>query len=98
MMAAPLLQAQIDVDAPVSRVWSLISDFRRMPEWSPQCRACWWDEGAGPEVGAWFTGRNETSERTWETRSRVVASNAHRLLRHTSAATVDWSKQYLQRT
>ena len=37
-MAAPLLQAQVDINAPVSTVWSLISDFRRMPEWSPQCR------------------------------------------------------------
>jgi uncharacterized protein YndB with AHSA1/START domain len=37
-MAAPLLQAQIDIKAPVSKVWSLVSDFRRMPEWSPQCR------------------------------------------------------------
>jgi uncharacterized protein YndB with AHSA1/START domain len=38
MAAAPLLQAQVDINAPVSTVWSLISDFRRMPEWSPQCR------------------------------------------------------------
>ena len=37
-MAAPLLQAHIDIDAPVSKVWALISDFRRMPQWSPQCR------------------------------------------------------------
>lgn len=37
-MAAPLLQAQIDIDAPVDTVWALISDLRRMPEWSPQCR------------------------------------------------------------
>ena len=37
-MAAPLLQAQVDIKAPVSTVWALISDFRRMPEWSPQCR------------------------------------------------------------
>jgi uncharacterized protein YndB with AHSA1/START domain len=37
-MAAPLLQAQIDIDAPVSKVWSLISDLNRMPQWSPQCR------------------------------------------------------------
>ena len=36
--AAPLLQAQIDINAPVPRVWSLISDFSRMPQWSPQCR------------------------------------------------------------
>jgi uncharacterized protein YndB with AHSA1/START domain len=37
-MAAPLLQAQIDIDAPVDAVWALISDLRRMPEWSPQCQ------------------------------------------------------------
>ena len=37
-MAAPLLQAQIDINAPVTKVWALISDFGRMPQWSPQCR------------------------------------------------------------
>ena len=37
-MAAPLLQTQIDIDAPVDKVWELITDTRRMPEWSPQCR------------------------------------------------------------
>ena len=33
-MAAPLLQAQIDIDAPVAKVWTLVSDLGRMP----QCR------------------------------------------------------------
>jgi uncharacterized protein YndB with AHSA1/START domain len=37
-MAAPLLHAEIDIDAPVAKVWSLVSDLRRMPQWSPQCR------------------------------------------------------------
>jgi uncharacterized protein YndB with AHSA1/START domain len=37
-VAEPLLQAQIDIDAPVEKVWKLISDVRRMPHWSPQCR------------------------------------------------------------
>jgi uncharacterized protein YndB with AHSA1/START domain len=37
-MVAALLQAQVDINAPASKVWALISDFRRMPEWSPQCR------------------------------------------------------------
>lgn len=37
-MAAPLLQAEIEITAPVAKVWELVSDFRRMPEWSPQCR------------------------------------------------------------
>ena len=37
-MAAPVLQAQIDIDAPVAKVWMLVSDLSRMPQWSPQCR------------------------------------------------------------
>jgi uncharacterized protein YndB with AHSA1/START domain len=37
-MAAPLLQAQIDINAPVATVWALVSDLSRMPQWSPQCR------------------------------------------------------------
>jgi uncharacterized protein YndB with AHSA1/START domain len=37
-MAAPRLQAQIDIDAPVAKVWALVSDLSRMPQWSPQCR------------------------------------------------------------
>ena len=37
-MAAPILQAEIEINAPVSKVWSLVSDVNRMPQWSPQCR------------------------------------------------------------
>jgi len=29
-------------------------------------------------VGAWFTGRNQNAERTWETRSQVVAADPGR--------------------
>jgi hypothetical protein len=59
-------------------LYALVSDVTRMGEWSPVCRQCWWDEGAGPEVGAWFTGRNQTPERVWETRSQVVAAEPGR--------------------
>ena len=59
-------------------LYDLVSDITRMGRWSPVCKACWWDEGAGPEVGAWFTGRNELPDRTWETRSEVVAAERGR--------------------
>lgn len=59
-------------------IYDMISDVTRMGEWSPVCKACWWDEGYGPEVGSWFTGRNELPERTWETRSEVVAADRGR--------------------
>ncbi len=55
-------------------LYDMVSDVTRMGEWSPICTACWWDDGDGPRAGAWFTGRNELPERTWETRSQVVAA------------------------
>lgn len=68
----------ISIAATPDEVYTLVSDVTRTGEWSPICKDCWWDEGAGPQVGAWFTGRNETSERTWETRSQVVAATPGR--------------------
>lgn len=59
-------------------LFAAVADITRMGEWSPQCKACWWDEGDGPRIGAWFTGRNETPGRTWETRSEVVAAEPGR--------------------
>lgn len=63
---------------PAELLYDMISDVTRMGEWSPICTACWWDEGAGPWAGAWFTGRNEVPGRTWETRSQVVAAERGR--------------------
>lgn len=72
------LSDSISVAVPPDEVYALVSDITRMGEYSPICKACWWDDGAGPEVGAWFTGRNETPERTWESRSQVVAADSGR--------------------
>ena len=59
-------------------MYSAVSDVTRTGEWSPVCQECWWDEGDGPVVGAHFTGRNVLPERTWETRSEVVAAERRR--------------------
>lgn len=56
----------------------MVSDVTRTGEWSPICRSCWWDEGESARVGAWFTGRNETAARAWETRSQVVVADRGR--------------------
>ena len=64
----------IVIARPPEAVYALVSDITRMGEWSPVCTACWWDEGATAADGAWFTGRNETADRTWETRCEVVAA------------------------
>ncbi len=70
--------ASVVIDAPPEVVYDLVADVTRMGEWSPVCKACWWDEGASAVPGAWFTGRNVTPERTWETRSRVVVAERGR--------------------
>jgi hypothetical protein len=59
-------------------LYAMVSDITNMGEWSPICKACWWEEGGGPRVGAWFGGRNELPERTWETRSEVVVADPGR--------------------
>jgi len=69
-MAAPLLQAQIDIKAPVSTVWALVSDFRRMPQWSPQCR---WMRPLGPvRQGSRTVNVNRRNLMFWPTTSTVV--------------------------
>jgi hypothetical protein len=72
------MSESIHVAASPQDLYEIVSDVTRTGEWSPVCRECWWDEGAGPHVGAWFTGRNVTPERTWETRSQVVAADPGR--------------------
>jgi Polyketide cyclase / dehydrase and lipid transport len=59
-------------------LYDMICDVTRTGEWSPVCKACWWDDGDGPRPGAWFTGRNELPDRTWETRCQVVAADRGR--------------------
>jgi hypothetical protein len=71
-------QDSIHVDCAPDTLYDLVTDVTRMGEWSPICAACWWDDDGGPRVGAWFTGRNQTPERTWETRSQVVAAEPGR--------------------
>lgn len=72
------LQASLVIAASPERLYAMVSDVTRMGEWSPVCTACWWDEGATAEVGAWFTGRNEVPGRTWETHCQVVTADPGR--------------------
>ena len=68
-------QESVIVEASAETLYDLVSDVTRTGEWSPVCTSCWWDDNdeAG-QVGAWFTGHNELPNRTWETRSKVVAA------------------------
>jgi hypothetical protein len=68
-------QESVTVNASAQTLYNLVSDVTRTGEWSPVCASCWWeDEATVGQVDSWFTGRNELPERTWETRSQVVAA------------------------
>jgi len=77
-MTNPHHSAWIVVARSPDDLYDLVSDVTHMGEWSPVCKECWWDDGDSARVGAWFTGRNELPDRTWETRSEVVAAERGR--------------------
>ena len=69
-MAAELLQAEIEIAAPASKVWELISDLRRMRQWSPQCR---WMKAFGPlHAGVRTLNLNRRGRLFWFTTCTVV--------------------------
>jgi uncharacterized protein YndB with AHSA1/START domain len=69
-MAARLLQAQIDINAPVGKVWELVSDLSRMPQWSPQCRLM---KSRGPvRQGTKTLNLNRRNRMWWPTTSTVT--------------------------
>ena len=69
-MAAPLLQAEIEINAPVARVWSLVSDLSRMPQWSPQCRLM---KALGPvRPGTRTVNLNRRNNLFWPTTSTIT--------------------------
>ncbi len=60
------------VSAEPARVYRLVSDVTRIPEWSPEVVECTWLDGAtGPAVGARFRARNRRRWFTWSNRPVV---------------------------
>ncbi|MDP9115880.1 MAG: SRPBCC family protein [Actinomycetota bacterium] len=72
-------QESITVDTSADALYGLVSDITRTGSWSPVCTSCWWDDEAeAGQVGAWFTGRNELADRTWQTRSQIAVAERGR--------------------
>jgi len=73
---APLEQA-VDIAAPIDAVWALVSDVRRMHEWSPQVTSTRLSAGfEDVAAGTRFTNRNAHGELVWTTHAEVVAFTA----------------------
>ena len=69
----PDVEVTTSVAADPDAVYALVSDIRRMGEWSPECCGGQWIRGAtGPAVGAWFKGMNRNGRRTWSSKCQVT--------------------------
>jgi len=72
-------EARIHVSASPEKLYDMVSDVTRIPEWSPECVSCRWIGGAaGPTVGARFKGTNKRSFIRWSTKPKVVAADPGR--------------------
>jgi len=69
-MSAPVLQSQIDINASVSKVWTLVSDLSLMPQWSPQCLLM--KPIGGLRKGARTVNFNRRGFLFWPTTSRII--------------------------
>ncbi|MET4048062.1 polyketide cyclase [Rhodococcus sp. 1163] len=65
------LEATIDIDANPEQVWKIISDLKRMGEWSPQCKLM---KVFGGDVrrGTTTLNINRKGLLVWPTRSKVI--------------------------
>ena len=70
--APEALSAGAHVDAPVERVWAVVSDLRRMPEFSPELRRVVPLGRRTGGVGARILGINRRGLAVWPTTSRVT--------------------------
>lgn len=65
------ISASIEIEASPERVWDLISDPTRMPQWSPQCRKTI-VRGKGPVgVGTTTVNINRRGLLFWPTRAKI---------------------------
>jgi hypothetical protein len=88
--------ATVDVARPADAVWQAVTDVTRMGEWSPECVAGRWTNGAtGPTVGATFDGDNEARfagrvVKRWTTTSTVTRCEPGRLFEFVAENYTTW--------
>lgn len=65
-------EASIEIAATPLQVYALVSDLKRMGEWSPESTGGEWRDGGSGQVGDWFDGTNKSGDFEW-TREVQVA-------------------------
>ena len=71
------LETTIDIDASPAQVWALVTDVKRMAEWSPQVVRCT-IKGDGVQQGTRFSNLNRQGLLFWPTKGKVVRFDPHR--------------------
>lgn len=66
------LRAEATIAAPPDKVWALITDTSRMPDWSPELVKMLPLMGGGMRRGQWYLGINRRKGVVWPTRSVVA--------------------------
>ncbi|WP_378734433.1 SRPBCC family protein [Nocardia brasiliensis] len=64
------LEATIDIAASPEQVWAVVSDVKRMPEFSPQCVRML--PLGTPKAGTWVLNLNRDGKKYWPTTARIV--------------------------
>ena len=96
--------AQITINRPANEVWAAIADVTRMGDWSPECIAGRWVDGAtGPAVGAKFEGDNvaKIAGRTikkWTTTSEVTACEPGAVFEFVAEGYTTWRYEFVATT
>lgn len=65
--------------APPERLWAVVADVTRTPEFSPEVSACRWLDGVRePTVGARFEATNSVGGKSWKNRPVVTRAEPGR--------------------
>lgn len=78
-MAAPLLEESVIIEATPEKVWSVVSDLKRMGEWSPQCIKMI-VRGGDVGLGTKTINVNKRGLMVWPTTSKVIRFDPNREL------------------
>ena len=70
-MATPLLEESIEINTSADKVWAVISDLKRMGEWSPQCKKMI-VRGQPIGVGTRTININRRGPLVWPTTAKIV--------------------------
>lgn len=74
------LRAEATVDAPADKVWEVLTDLAKMPDWSPELVRMIPLKTGGLRVGQWYLGINRRKAVIWPSRSVVAVLEPGRTL------------------